>query len=238
MKTLPPAAAGELEALCGRHGLEGCERERLAGLLLHLATAQWAPTAVRDPSRAVGVHLADSLAALEVAELREAAAIADVGSGAGFPGLPLAVAMPQAELSLLEAQERKCRFIESARVAAGIGNARAVSVRAEEWARGLGAQDAVVARAVGPAPVVLEYAAPLLRVGGALVDWRGRRDEREERAATAAARVLGMRLSRICRMEPRADASEHHLHVYVKLAATPARFPRRPGTARKRPLGC
>jgi 16S rRNA (guanine527-N7)-methyltransferase len=84
---------------------------------------------------------------------------------------------------------------------------------------------------------VLEYAAPLLRVGGSLVDWRGALGRREEEAAARAAAELGLRRVDVRRVEPFAGAREHHLHVYLKLHETPARFPRRAGIARKRPLG-
>jgi 16S rRNA (guanine527-N7)-methyltransferase len=84
---------------------------------------------------------------------------------------------------------------------------------------------------------VAEYAAPLLRLGGVLVDWRGRRDEQGERAALAAARELGLERREIRRVYPFPAAQERHLHVYLKVAATPPRFPRRPGAALKRPLG-
>jgi len=118
-----------------------------------------------------------------------------------------------------------------------VKNARVVCERAEEWTAGMVGNDAVVARAVASQPVVLEYAAPLLRVGGALVDWRGRRAPEEERAADAAAAELGMRRAEVRRVRPFEDALERHLHVFEKIAATPSRFPRRPGVARKRPLG-
>ena len=83
----------------------------------------------------------------------------------------------------------------------------------------------------------LELKAPLLRVGGALVDWRGRRAHAEERAADTAAAELGMRRAEVRRVRPFEGALERHLHVFVKISATPERFPRRPGVARKRPLG-
>jgi 16S rRNA (guanine527-N7)-methyltransferase len=84
---------------------------------------------------------------------------------------------------------------------------------------------------------VLEYAAPLLRVGGSLVDWRGALGRLEEAAAARAAAELGLRRVDVRRVEPFAGARQHHLHVYLKLRETPARFPRRAGIARKRPLG-
>jgi 16S rRNA (guanine527-N7)-methyltransferase len=97
--------------------------------------------------------------------------------------------------------------------------------------------DVVTSRALAPQPVVLEYAAPLLRLGGTLVDWRGRRDPPGERAAERAAAVLGLRRVNVREVRPFARATDRHLHVFEKVSETPARFPRRTGVARKRPLG-
>lgn len=213
------------------------QRSQLEALLSMLSAGD-APTTVRKPELAVDVHLADSLVALELEVVRQAVQIADLGSGAGFPGLPLAVALPSARLSLVESQRRKCSFLERALDCAGIENARVVCSRAEEWRDGLDMHDVVVARAVAAQAVVLEYAAPLLRLGGTLVDWRGRRNVEEERAAAQAAAELGLRLLEIRRVEPFVEARDHHLHLYAKVEPTPPRFPRRPGIARKRPLGC
>ncbi len=137
----------------------------------------------------------------------------------------------------MESQGRKCDFLEGICAGAGIDNAEVIRARAEEWSAGAGQADVVVARAVAAQPVVLEYAAPLLRIGGSLVDWRGRRAPEEEEWADRAAAILGMRREEIHRPAPVAGATEHHLHVFVKTAETPERFPRRPGIARKRPLG-
>ena len=193
---------------------------------------------MREPARAAQVHVADSLVALELDSVRSARTLADLGAGAGFPGLPLAVALPYSEVRLIESQRRKCTFIEGVCRAAGIENARVVCVRAEEWTDGLGSNDVVLARALAAPAVVLEYAAPLLRLGGTLVDWRGHRDAGGEAAAAAAAAQLGMQPLAVRRAEPYPEVRNHHLHQYLKIAATPPRFPRRPGVARKRPLGC
>jgi 16S rRNA (guanine527-N7)-methyltransferase len=197
-----------------------------------------APTAVTNARQAVDVHLADSLVALEVASLVGATRIADIGSGAGFPGLALAVALQGAEVSLVESRGRKCDFLERARAKADVQNARVVCARVEEWREGISSSDVVVARALAPQPVVLEYAAPLLRSGGTLIDWRGRRNADEEMRARGAAEILGLRLHEIRHVEPYEGVLNHHLHLYEKVAETPARFPRRMGVARKRPLGC
>jgi 16S rRNA (guanine527-N7)-methyltransferase len=231
------AARLGIELLAARYKLDGCQRAQLEMILLALAEDERAPTAVRDPARAVDVHLADSLSALEVDAVRGSHTIADVGAGAGFPGLALAVALPEARVSLVESQARKCRFAEMVRAGARIDNADVVRARAEEWEVGRGANDVVLARALAEPAVVLEYAAPLLRIGGSLVEWRGRREVVQERRAVAAAEVLAMELVEIRRAEPYAGAQDHHLHVYAKTNSTPDGFPRRAGMARKRPLG-
>jgi 16S rRNA (guanine527-N7)-methyltransferase len=225
-----------LATLASRHGLTQEQSTQLAILIARLATDELAPTSVTAPLRAVDVHIADSLVALELELVRKAVQIAEIGAGAGFPGLALAVALPGSRVRLVESQARKCGFVERVAAEAGIENAEAVCARVEEWPEGIGAHDLVLARAVGPQPIVLEYAAPLLRLGGALVDWRGRRNPEEEHAATEAAEVLGLRRESICRVVPYEGARDHHLHVYLKGRETPDRFPRRAGMARKRPL--
>src|SRR6185437_9205678 len=135
---------------------------------------------------------------------------------------------------LVESQRRKCQFMQSLAAAASIANATVVCARAEEWGEGIDANDAVLARALAPQPVVLEYAAPLLRLGGTLVDWRGKRDDEQERAAAGAAHALGLRLREIRHVQPFALAHDRHVHVFAKVEETPPRFPRRPGMARKR----
>ena len=117
--------------------------------------------------------------------------IADIGAGAGFPGLALAIALPDSEVRLVESQSRKCAVHRRAAAAAGVENARVVQRRIEEWSEGLGDNDVVVARALAPQPVVLEYAAPLLEIGGVLVDWRGRRNVDEETDAAVRGRAVG-----------------------------------------------
>lgn len=223
--------------LTARYGLGPSQGTQLAGLLAILGSDARAPTAVRSPERAVDVHLADALVALELAPLREARVVSDLGSGAGLPGLVLAAALPDSEILLIESQARKCAFIADAAEALGLENAHVVCTRAEEWQAGMGRSDVAVARAMAAQSVVLEYAAPLLRLGGSLVDWRGRRIVPAERAAEKAADELGLNRIEVRRVEPFAGARDHHLHLFEKVTDTPARFPRRPGVARKRPLG-
>jgi 16S rRNA (guanine527-N7)-methyltransferase len=219
-----------------RYGLD--PGHRLSRLLDALAAEPDPPTTVREPSDAADVHIADSLVALEIAQLRQAQAIADIGAGAGFPGLALAVALPDAHVDLIESSRRKCEVIERLASAAEIANARAVAARVEEWGAGEGreAYDAVTARALAPLPVVVEYAAPLLRQGGALIAWKGARDADEEAAGEAAALEVGLRAAGVVPVTPYEGSRNRHLHLYLKVRPTPDRFPRRPGMAAKRPI--
>jgi 16S rRNA (guanine527-N7)-methyltransferase len=222
--------------LAGRYALPPRACAQMTAILETLAADDRAPTSVRDPQRAVDVHLADSLEALEVDRLRTAGRIADLGAGAGFPGLPLAVALPASEVRLVESQSRKCQFLRKAIAAAGVDNARVIESRVEEWREGLGAHDVALARALAAPAVVLEYAAPLLAQGGVLIDWRGRRNAAEERDALVAAGRLGLELVGVRRVRPYEQARAHNLHIYLKVRQTPEGFPRRTGMARKKPL--
>jgi 16S rRNA (guanine527-N7)-methyltransferase len=226
-----------VQALGARYGLDRNQQGRLRSILTELEADEHAPTAIRKAEEAVDAHLADSLVALDLEAIRSAETIADLGAGAGFPGLALAVALADAEIALVESQRRECQFLEKLRALTGIENVRVVRTRAEEWQAGLSQHDVVVARALAAQPVVLEYAAPLLRLGGALVDWRGKRGQAEEDASLVAAEALGLRLVDIRKVQPFAGATDRHLHQFVKVEETPERFPRRAGVARKRPLG-
>jgi 16S rRNA (guanine527-N7)-methyltransferase len=233
-----------LEGLGARYGLPAAALGQFERLLEALANQADPHTAVSEPDAAAEVHVADSLSGLEVEEVRRARRIADVGSGAGFPGLTLAVALPDVKVDLIESVGRKAAVATRLIQAADVTNARAVTTRAEEWAGlpsalggGREAYDAVTARAVAPLAVLVEYAAPLLRVGGVFVAWKGARDAAEEAGGARAAERLRLAVKGVERVVPFADAEHRHLHVFEKVGATPEGFPRRAGMARKRPLG-
>jgi 16S rRNA (guanine527-N7)-methyltransferase len=219
-------------------------RETFERLLAALAAEPDPHTTVADPEAALEVHVADSLSGLEVAELASARRIADIGAGAGFPGLVLAIALPRAEVDLIESAGRKTAVIDRLIQAAELSNARSVTARVEDFARvpstmggGREAYDVVTARAVGPLALLVEYAAPLLRIDGVLVAWKGARDASEESAGAAAAEKAGMALKEVLPVQPYPASENRHLHVFRKIAPTPPELPRRAGIARKRPLG-
>jgi 16S rRNA (guanine527-N7)-methyltransferase len=217
------------------------DRARLERVLELLAVERASVSAVVDPAEAWRVHVADSLTGLEVADLRAARTIADVGAGAGFPGLVLAAMLPDAQVDLIESIARKCEFIDRAAVAGGIANARALSVRAEDWARpdspGRESYDAVTARAVGRLSTLAELASPLLRDGGVLVAWKGRRDPGEEAELERGALRLGIGLGEVRSADPYAGSRNRHLYLMRKQGPTPTDLPRRAGMAKKRPRG-
>lgn len=229
--------ASPLDDLAGRFGLNELQAEQLRRFGAILVHDERAPTTVRDPGRVRDDHLADALVALELRVLAQATTIADLGAGAGVPGIPLAIALPDAKVWLVEGNGHKCEFMRAAAEAAGVANVEVVHGRAETWKDGQGRFDVVTARALAPLDVVAEYAAPLLRIGGALVAWRGIREPQVEADAARAAEVLGLSIEEPVHVQPYDHAENRHLHVMLKVRHTPNRFPRRDGVARKRPLG-
>jgi 16S rRNA (guanine527-N7)-methyltransferase len=223
--------------------LDSRAREALDKVLELLRSERASVSSVTEPERAWKVHVADSLSGLQVAGLAGATSIADVGSGAGFPGLVLAVALPQARVDLIESVARKCDFIRRAAEAAGIENARVVGERAEAWAGtppprgGFEAYEAVTARAIGRLSTIAELGSPLLVEGGVLVAWKGRRSAEEEAELEAASARLAMHPEEVLAVGPYAGSRHRHLHVMRKSGPTPEGLPRRPGLAKKRPFG-
>jgi 16S rRNA (guanine527-N7)-methyltransferase len=195
---------------------------------------------VSDPAEAVDIHVADSLSGLELPDVRAASWLADIGSGAGFPGLPLAIALPRARVDMIESASRKCAVIDRLTHAAGLDNeiVRAMPMRAEERAAwgGRESYDVVTARAVGALPLLVEYASPLLALGGVFVAWKGARDPDEEARGAKAAVEVGLEPEAVVEVKPWPEARDRHLVVYRKVSPAPEGFPRRPGMAAKRPL--
>jgi 16S rRNA (guanine527-N7)-methyltransferase len=212
-------------------------RDALGRILELQATDPTASTTVKHVPDAVRVHVSDALVALALPYVAEAKRIADLGSGAGWPGLALAAALPEAHVWLVESQIRHTRYLERAVEIGPLPNVTVVNARAEAWPEGLGAHDLVTARALAALPVILEYAAPLLVEGGHFVAWKGALSDEEAAAGLAAASVLGLEALEAVPVTPFPGARDHRLLPFRKIAPTPARFPRRPGMAAKRPLG-
>ncbi|HEY7732295.1 MAG TPA: RsmG family class I SAM-dependent methyltransferase [Gaiellaceae bacterium] len=176
-------------------------------------------TSLRDPAAARGALLDDALRGVPLVAAYPGP-IADVGSGGGTPGIPLAAALPERQVTLLEASRRKCDFLR--RWEADLPNLRVVWGRAEE--QPVDAYGVAVAKALAPPPVAAEWCLPLVRPGGAAILWVGPSAERGRVASVAA------------RLAAALAESPAGFVVLRKTGPTPAGFPRRAGIARKRPL--
>jgi 16S rRNA (guanine527-N7)-methyltransferase len=199
-------------------------------------------TAVREPGAAWAKHILDSLQGLSTGlfDTPEGTnlSVIDVGAGAGFPGLPLAIERPQLRLTSLDATRKKCVFIESAMREMGIEGA-VLNMRAEVAGqdRKLRAQfDASVCRAVGSLAEVAELCLPLVRVGGHVVLWRGENAPQEAKDARQVLGKLGGRVQDVRAYTLPEHDTRYHLTIIEKAKSTPGGFPRRDGLPKSKPL--
>jgi 16S rRNA (guanine527-N7)-methyltransferase len=208
----------------------------LIALLDRIAIEPQNLTAVEGLDEGIDRHLLDSLVALALPEVQAAEAAVDLGSGAGFPGIALAIARPGLAVTLVESERRKAEWL--ARASAAVPNLRVVADRSEHLA-GTERERYPLAtmRALGPLPVALELAAPLVAVGGTVLVWRGDDTDPElERAGIEAAAELGLEPAEPVAVTPFPGA-RRRLHPFRKARPTPRRYPRRAGRAAKRPIG-
>ncbi len=197
-------------------------------------------TAITDREQIDVKHFLDSLTCRLAMRGRALGRAIDVGTGAGFPGLPLKIACPGLKLTLVESVGKKVHFCRHVTETLGLEGVEVIHVRAEVIGRQPAhreAYDWALARAVAPLPVLVEYLMPLLRVGGRAVAQKGETGPAEAHAAERALRLLGGHVLQLIPVEIPSVAEPRYLVVMEKTAATPAQYPRRPGIAAKRPLG-
>jgi 16S rRNA (guanine527-N7)-methyltransferase len=196
-------------------------------------------TAITAPEEIEMRHFLDSLSVQKAIAFNSALRVIDVGAGAGFPGLPLRLAYPHIELTLLEATAKKTKFLEHVVSRLSLNNVRVLNARAEEAGQDAASRerfDVVLARAVAQMPVLGEYLLPLCKIGGRCVALKGESAVNETQQAENALRILGGRLEKVIAVELPQVAETHYLVVIQKTAATPPQYPRRPGIPAKRPL--
>ena len=210
---------------------------------------EWRPraglTAIEDPAEMQRRHFGESLALLQV--LRESGhiprtgplRIIDVGSGAGFPGLPMRIVEPRLALTLVESHARRARFLELVASELGLDDVRVVQARAEDAGRDPALRehfDLVVARAVAPLAVLAEYAIPLLQPGGVLAAPKGSRAEEELEEAAPALAALGATAESPVALSLPSGAPRQLVLIVPRAGELDARYPRRAGIPAKRPL--
>jgi 16S rRNA (guanine527-N7)-methyltransferase len=197
-------------------------------------------TAITEPVEFAELHLLDSLACVGLPEIETARSAADVGSGAGFPGLPLAALYPGKRFLLTDSLRKRLEFVTFAASSLGLGNVSVLHARAETAGRAPACRerfDLVLCRAVGRLPVILEYCLPFVRVGGAACFYKTVPAEGEIGESRLARELLGG--SAEVRVEAYRDVLPergHTLYLVGKERPTPKSYPRREGIPAKVPL--
>ena len=190
-------------------------------------------TAITEPAAVAKLHLLDSLTVLTVADLKGKQLI-DVGCGAGFPGVPVAIACPDAKVTLLDSLGKRMNWLESILPQLGI-NARCITARAEDAvAEHREKFDYATSRAVARLNILLELTAPYVRLGGAVIALKGSAARQELEEAQNAVKKLGLKLEEI--KDFTIDGATHSVIVLRKVAKTPPQFPRRYAKIKQNPL--
>ena len=209
--------------------------ERFADLLLEKNQVMNL-TAITEPEAVATLHLLDSLSVWQAADLAGKSLI-DVGTGAGFPGLPLRLAHPEIRLTLLDSLNKRVEFLREVCSQLGLEDVKCVHGRAEEFAAGHREQfDGAVSRAVADLRVLSELCLPLVKVGGVFLSMKSTDCEEELNAAKGAIRALGGRTERVVDYPIPPTDVVHRIIVIRKLSPTPARYPRRFAQIKKQPL--
>lgn len=196
-------------------------------------------TAITDREMFLVKHFVDSLLCLVFDEYKQAGTVIDVGTGAGFPGVPLAIMSPEKNFVLMDSLNKRLKIIDQLTGEIGLANVTTIHARAEELARNKAHReqyDVCVSRAVANLSTLAEYCLPFIKVGGYLLAYKGPDAEEEIRQAGKALAILGGNLERIERA-PLADFSLDHRILFIKkVKNTPAKYPRKAGTPSKEPL--
>jgi 16S rRNA (guanine527-N7)-methyltransferase len=196
-------------------------------------------TAIVDPAGIAVKHFLDSLTLVPLVGKTSKGRVVDIGSGAGFPGMPVRIVCEGIDLSLIEATGKKAEFCRAVAGGLNLRRVRVLHARAEDVGREADSResfDVALARAVASLPVLVEYALPLIRVGGRLYAQKGEAGPAEAQQADRAIGLLGGHLKRIHPVELPGVAEPRYIVEIAKVAATPGGYPRRAGVASKRPL--
>ncbi|WZL79370.1 16S rRNA (guanine(527)-N(7))-methyltransferase RsmG [Eubacteriales bacterium mix99] len=196
-------------------------------------------TAIDTPQEVIAEHFLDSISVLKVCTPKKGAQVLDVGSGAGFPGIPMRIMRPDIHLTMVDAVLKKTLFLAEARKQLGLDECRILHARAEDLGKTRlhrEKYDVVVSRAVAPMRVLAEYCLPFVRVGGCFVAHKGPAAPEEIRSAEQAIKILGGQVKKTEKTEIVGSGRTHILVVIGKTAKTPSKYPRSAGKPKKSPL--
>lgn len=221
--------------LMGRHILALAEYERQ----LIEWNQKFNLTAIRDAEAIRTKHFLDSFSCVQAWKANPPARLVDVGTGAGFPGIPLKILYPAMELTLIESVGKKAKFCQHVVDTLGLEKVHVIHARVEEVGQSTAHRESYdwgVARAVANLNVLSEYLLPLVRVGGMVLAQKGESGPAEAQAAEDAMRLLGGKLHKLIPVHLPGVVDDRYLVLIEKVAATPLKYPRTAGTASKSPL--
>lgn len=196
-------------------------------------------TAIRDVESIRTKHFLDSFSCVLAWKASSPDRLIDVGTGAGFPGLPLRILYPNLKLTLVESVGKKAKFCQHIVDTLGLKNVAVIQARAEEVGQDSKHRekyDWAVARAVANLSALSEYLLPLVKVGGNMLAQKGERGPAEAQSAEKAIELLGGKLKQLIQVNLPGVVDERYLVVVEKVAATPPKYPRKPGLPAKQPL--
>ncbi|MBR4576081.1 MAG: 16S rRNA (guanine(527)-N(7))-methyltransferase RsmG [Clostridia bacterium] len=185
-------------------------------------------------------HFIDSLTILRTEMIPSGSSLIDVGTGAGFPGMVLALARPDLTITLLDAQQKRLTFLEAVIKNTGAENTVLLHSRAEDAARERKHReqyDFATARALAPMNVLSEYLLPFVRIGGCALCWKGPALQQEAESGRRAAHLLGARLEMPIRCDVAGRDWDHRILPLRKIEKTPSAYPRKAGIPKGNPLG-
>lgn len=191
-------------------------------------------TAIKDPNVFIEKHFIDSLYAVNLVEIQEAETVMDIGTGGGFPGVPLAIMFPEKEFVLLDSLSKRLKIINELSADININNVETCHGRAEDFAQEEEYRekfDLVVSRAVAELNVLVEYCLPFVKLGGTFIAYKSQGIDDEIAAAEKAVKETGGRISRIKKV-----SETHSLIIIKKEKKTPKKYPRKAGVPKKDPI--
>lgn len=196
-------------------------------------------TSITDPAEIHTKHFFDSLTALRIISGNKAFTMIDIGTGAGFPGIPIKIMLPEISLTLVEASQKKAEFCKVVADTLKLSNTSVIAARAEDLGKDQNHRekyDLATARAVAELSVLVEYMLPFLKIGGKALAMKGLNADTEIKNAGRALSILGGEISEIVHLDLPDNSGQRSLIVIKKISPTPADYPRRAGMPSKKPI--